>query len=231
MKTVLLCEDEAAIREMVAINLQRNGYRVLEAASGEEAIQLFERYSSEIAIALLDVMLPGVDGFTVCEQLRKSSDTVGIIMLTARSQEAEKIGALKTGADDYVTKPFSPSELMARVEALFRRVTHTKPEIPTIEPLVSGDFSLDLRTRALRKQGAIIELTQVEFQMMQYFFENSGKVLSRSDILKYVWGECYYGEDKIVDVNIRRLRMKIERDPSEPRHILTVWGRGYEWNV
>ena len=231
MKTILLCEDESAIREMVAINLGRNGYRVLEAASGEEALQLFDAHSSEIAIALLDVMLPGIDGFTVCERLRRQSDSVGIIMLTARSQESEKIGALKNGADDYVTKPFSPSELMARVEALFRRVTHSKPEIVTIEPLISGQFSLDLRTRALRKNDTIVELTQVEFQMMQYFFENEGKVLSRSDILKYVWGESYYGEDKIVDVNIRRLRMKIERDPSEPRHILTVWGRGYEWNV
>ncbi len=231
MKTILLCEDETPIREMVAINLQRNGYRVLQAASGEEALRLFERFSSEIAIALLDVMLPGIDGFTVCERLRKLSDTIGIIMLTARSQEAEKIGALKLGADDYVTKPFSPSELMARVESLFRRVTHTKLDNTVIEPLISGPFSLDLRTRALRKNESIIELTQVEFQMMQYFFENAGKVVSRSDILKYVWGDSYFGEEKIVDVNIRRLRMKIERDPSEPRHILTVWGRGYEWNI
>lgn len=231
MKRILVCEDETAIREMIVINLQRNGFEVFEAASGEDALAVFNEHGNEIGIALLDVMLPGIDGFTVCERIRETNGTIGIIMLTARTQESEKVSALKRGADDYVTKPFSPSELMARVEALFRRVTYTKSETAGTAPLVSGSFTLDLRTRTLRKNDSVIDLTQVEFQMMQYFFENPQKVLERSEILRYVWGETFYGEEKIVDVNIRRLRMKIERDPSEPRHILTVWGRGYEWNI
>lgn len=233
MKTILVCEDEAAIREMIAINLQRNGFTVLEAASGEEAISLFNTHADKVGIALLDVMLPGVDGFTVCESLRKKSQTLGIIMLTARTQEREKVAALKLGADDYVTKPFSPSELIARIEALLRRVSVEMNETASnaIPEFISGPFSLDLRTRIVRKNNSIIDLTQVEFQMLQYFFENPGKVLTRSQILHQVWGQGFFGEEKIVDVNIRRLRMKIEKDPSEPRFILTAWGRGYQWNV
>jgi DNA-binding response OmpR family regulator len=232
MKCVLVCEDETAIREFIVINLRRQGYEVLEAASGEEALDLFEHHASIITIALLDVMLPGIDGFNVCRSLRQKSHTLGIIMLTARSQENEKIGALKIGADDYITKPFNPSELLARVEALYRRVSvietnHNQP----LRSLVSGCFSIDLRNRLLKKQGVAIELTQVEFQMMQYFFENPEKPLKRSDILSHVWGRDYCGEEKVVDVNIRRLRMKIEDDPSQPRYIQTVWGCGYQWSV
>lgn len=233
MKTILVCEDETAIRDMIVINLRRNGFVVLEAASGEEAIELFDGHSEEVGMVLLDVMLPGIDGFCVCEKLRKKSGTIGIIMLTARTQEKEKVAALRLGADDYVTKPFSPSELVARVEALFRRVAAEtiEPASNPIPSFSSGPFSLDLRTRVVRKNNTLIDLTQVEFQMLQYFFENPGKVLTRSEILKYVWGSDFYGEEKIVDVNIRRLRMKIEQDPSEPRYILTAWGRGYQWNV
>lgn len=231
MKRVLVCEDEAAIREFVVINLKRSGYEVVEAGSGEEALQLFDEQKGDIEVALLDIMLPGMDGFAVCRALRERSDTLGIVMLTARTQEMEKVGGLQMGADDYVTKPFSPSELMARVDALYRRVVtaRNQKEVSYLEELGRGDFRLNLRSRTLTKHGQPVELTQVEFQIMEYFFTNPGKALSRTDILTRVWGEEYFGEEKIVDVNIRRLRMKIEDDPSEPRYIVTVWGLGYKW--
>lgn len=233
MKRILVCEDEASIREFVVINLQRSGYEVIEAGSGEEALEKFDQEQGNVDIALLDIMLPGMDGFAVCRELRTRSDTMGIIMLTARTQEMEKVGGLMMGADDYVTKPFSPSELVARVDALHRRVmaVRGRDEVNYLEEIESGDFVLNLRSRTLKKRGKPVELTQVEFQIMEYFFQNPGKALSRTDILSRVWGEEYFGEEKIVDVNIRRLRMKIEEDPSDPQCILTVWGLGYKWNV
>ena len=233
MKRILVCEDEASIREFVVINLKRSGYEVVEAGSGEEALKKFDEDRDGIDMALLDIMLPGMDGFAVCRELRQRSESMGIIMLTARTQEMEKVGGLMMGADDYVTKPFSPSELVARVDALQRRVAavRARNEVNYLEELHSGDFILNLRSRTLKKRGQPVELTQVEFQIMEYFFTNPGKALSRTDILTRVWGEEYFGEEKIVDVNIRRLRMKIEYTPSEPRYILTVWGLGYKWNA
>lgn len=233
MKRILVCEDEASIREFVVINLKRSGHEVVEAGSGEEALKKFDEDRDGIDMALLDIMLPGMDGFAVCRELRQRSESMGIIMLTARTQEMEKVGGLMMGADDYVTKPFSPSELVARVDALQRRVAavRARNEVNYLEELHSGDFILNLRSRTLKKRGQPVELTQVEFQIMEYFFTNPGKALSRTDILTRVWGEEYFGEEKIVDVNIRRLRMKIEDTPSEPRYILTVWGLGYKWNA
>lgn len=233
MKRILVCEDETAIREFVVINLKRAGYDVVEAGSGEEALEKYAALGGEIDIALLDVMLPGMDGFAVCRELRGQNEYMGIVMLTARTQEMEKVGGLMMGADDYVTKPFSPSELVARVDALYRRVSalQQRKEVNFIEELHSGDFTLNLRTRTLKKKGQPLELTQVEYQIMEYFFANAGKSLSRSDILTHVWGHEFFGEEKIVDVNIRRLRMKVEDDPSAPRHILTVWGMGYKWQA
>ena len=233
MKRILVCEDEASIREFVVINLKRSGYEVVEAGSGEEALKKFDEDRDGIDMALLDIMLPGMDGFAVCRELRQRSESMGIIMLTARTQEMEKVGGLMMGADDYVTKPFSPSELVARVDALQRRVAavRARNEVNYLEELHSGDFILNLRSRTLKKRGQPVELTQVEFQIMEYFFTNPGKALSRTDILTRVWGEEYFGEEKIVDVNIRHLRMKIEDTPSEPRYILTVWGLGYKWNA
>ena len=206
---------------------------MVEAGSGEEALKKFDEDRDGIDMALLDIMLPGMDGFAVCRELRQRSESMGIIMLTARTQEMEKVGGLMMGADDYVTKPFSPSELVARVDALQRRVAavRARNEVNYLEELHSGDFILNLRSRTLKKRGQPVELTQVEFQIMEYFFTNPGKALSRTDILTRVWGEEYFGEEKIVDVNIRRLRMKIEDTPSEPRYILTVWGLGYKWNA
>ena len=233
MKRILVCEDEASIREFVVINLKRSGYEVVEAGSGEEALKKFDEDRDGIDMALLDIMLPGMDGFAVCRELRQRSESMGIIMLTARTQEMEKVGGLMMGAYDYFTKPFSPSELGARVDALQRRVAavRARNEVNYLEELHSGDFILNLRSRTLKKRGQPVELTQVEFQIMEYFFTNPGKALSRTDILTRVWGEEYFGEEKIVDVNIRRLRMKIEDTPSEPRYILTVWGLGYKWNA
>ena len=153
-------------------------------------------------------------------------------MLTAKSQEMDKISGLMTGADDYITKPFSPAELLARVDSLYRRVSR-QSEKATVDTnrIVCGEFVLDLRRRSLTKNGKNIELTQVEFQMIEYFFNHHDEALMRDEILKEVWGENYFGEEKIVDVNVRRLRMKVEDDPSLPKHLATVWGMGYKWNT
>lgn len=233
MKRILIAEDEAAIREFIVINLKRSGYDVTEASNGREAIDKYNECGGDFDIALLDIMMLEVDGLEVCKYLRQQSSTIGIIMLTAKTQEMDRVTGLLVGADDYVVKPFSPSELMARIDAIYRRVTVNKSSEGTGksggELIVSGDFTLNLRNRTLNKKDELVELTQVEFQIMEYFMSNPGVSLSRLDILKYVWGEAYYGDEKIVDVNIRRLRMKIEDEASRPEHITTVWGTGYKW--
>ncbi len=232
MKRILIAEDEAAIREFIVINLKRGGYEVVEAEDGAMALELYEACDGDIDVALLDVMMPNVDGLEVCKQLRTKSNNIGIIMLTAKTQEMDKITGLMMGADDYVTKPFSPSELVARVDAVYRRVAmNSSRKSAAADVIELGEFKLNLRSRTLTKSGRYIELTQVEFQMMEYFFTNPGAALSRTDILNKVWGSEYFGEEKIVDVNIRRLRMKIEEEPSVPRHLTTIWGIGYKWVV
>ena len=185
-------------------------------------------------MAVLDIMMPGShDGLAVCKELRRRNSSIGIIMLSAKTQEMDKVSGLMMGADDYVTKPFSPSELVARVDAVYRRVALAtdKGESGVRDELVSGEFSLNLRNRSFLKGSRPIDLTQVEFQIMEYFFSHPGVALNRGDILKHVWGPSYVGEEKIVDVNIRRLRMKVEDEPSSPKHIVTVWGLGYRWDV
>lgn len=229
MKKILVCEDEAAIREFVVLNLQKAGFEVCEAETGEDAVELFEK-QGDFDVALLDLMLPGIDGIEVCKRLRIKSDRIGIIMLTARTQEADKINGLSSGADDYMTKPFSPSELVARVNSLCRRMGVGSAKKVEEDGLSHGGYTLNIRKRCLETpEGRDIELTQVEFHIMEYLFSNYGQPIDRSKILNKVWGDEYYGEEKIVDVNIRRLRMKIEEEPSEPKHIITVWGRGYKW--
>ena len=233
MKRILIVEDEVAIREFEAINLKRVGYETVETGSGEEALEIFDNDPVGFDIALLDVMMPGMDGYALCKELRGRSESIGIIMLTAKSQEMDKISGLMIGADDYVTKPFSPTELLARVDSLYRRVSKSKPAAaskPSTQ-LESGRFMLDLRSRTLSKDGKNIELTQIEFQIMEHFFANPDEPISRTVILHKIWGEEYFGEEKIVDVNIRRLRMKIEQDASDPKFIVTVWGRGYMWDT
>lgn len=236
MKKVLIAEDEASIRDFVVINLRRSGYEVIEAADGTEAMALFDGNHSEIDIAILDIMMPGADGLEVCKYLRSKSKRIGIIMLTARTQEMDKVTGLLVGADDYVTKPFSPSELMARIDAVYRRVTLTNEAVNNANEtensaVTLNEFTLDLRSHTLTKNGEPIDLTQVEFQIMEYFFSNPNAALSRIDILKFVWGDTYFGDEKIVDVNIHRLRNKVEDEPSSPVHLITVWGMGYKWII
>lgn len=231
MKRILIVEDEEAIREFEAINLTRAGYTVVQAGSGEEALEIFENDIEGFDIALLDVMMPGIDGFTVCKKIREKNATMGIIMLTAKSQEMDKISGLMIGADDYVTKPFSPSELLARVDSLYRRVSLQIEQAKlSSDEIKLGCFVLNMRKHTLNKNGVNIEITQVEFQILEHFFNHPDTPVSRTELLKIVWGENYYGEEKIVDVNIRRLRMKIEDDPSIPKYLVTVWGMGYKWN-
>ncbi len=230
MRRVLVVEDEESIRELIALNLHMAGYEVLEAGSAERGLALLAS-GEKCDAAVLDVMLPGMNGFSLCEAIRRDDPNIGIIILSAKSMEQDKIRGLSIGADDYMTKPFSVSELLARIEALCRRVNRGAAQ-PTADDsrLVSGQFILDQKSRVLYKAGKPIDLTQVEFQIMELFFHNPGTALVREKILEGVWGENYFGDVKIVDVNIRRLRMKIEDEPSSPKHILTVWGYGYRWN-
>jgi len=226
-KKVLVLEDESSIRSFIVINLTRAGYDVIEAETGEEALETLKGHP-DICVALLDVMLPGIDGFEVCRRIRATNTAIGIIMLTARSQEMDKVTGLMTGADDYVTKPFSPAELTARVDALFRRagggiVAENPGEIR------QAPFLLNTSNRTLEKNGERVKLTQVEYSIIKMFMENPGKALSREEILDMVWGRDYFGELKIVDVNIRRLRLKIEDNAQNPTYINTVWGYGYKW--
>ena len=214
MKKVLVLEDEASIRSFIVINLRRAGYEVVEAESGEEALEKLQEHR-DVRVALLDIMLPGIDGFEVCRRIRATNTKMGILMLTARSQEMDKVTGLMTGADDYVTKPFSPAELTARVDALFRRIGGD-------EPVAAGEirqdpFLLNTRNRTLEKNGRRIKLTQVEYSIMKTFMENPGKALSREEILDMVWGRDYFGE------------LKIEDDVQNPAYITTVWGYGYKW--
>ena len=234
MKKILVAEDEQNIREFVVINLERAGYRAYEAGNGDQALELYEQENGDFDVAVLDIMMPGDhDGLAVCKELRRRNPSIGIILLSARTQEMDKVSGLMMGADDYVTKPFSPSELVARVDAVYRRVdlANQRQEGGLRDQLVSGEFCLNLRNRSFLKGSRPIELTQVEFQIMEYFFSHPGVALARGDILKHVWGAGYGGEEKIVDVNIRRLRMKVEEEPSNPQHIVTVWGLGYRWDV
>ena len=227
MKKILVLEDEPNIRSFVVINLRRNGYEPIEAATGAEAISQLEK-NPDISLALLDVMLPDIDGFEVCRRIRASVSKIGIIMLTAKSQEIDKVTGLMTGADDYVTKPFSPAELTARVDALVRRLGNGANQKPSYE-ISSGPFLLNTRNRTLEKDCRRLKLTQIEYLLMKLFMENPGRAMSREDILRAVWGEDFTGELKTVDVNIRRLRIKIENDPTEPEYLTTVWGYGYKW--
>ena len=227
MKKVLIMEDELNIRSFVVINLKRAGYDVIEAGDGQEALNAIAS-NPDAGVAILDIMVPGdMDGFEVCRRIRATNKQMGIIMLTALSREEEKVNGLRVGADDYVTKPFGIAELLARVEALYRRLQRPAD---AGEKLHSGDLTLDLRAHCLLRDGETVELTHIEFRMLELFFRNPNQLLTRAEILEQVWQNEAYGDDKIVDVNVRRLRMKVEVDASAPHHLLTVWGRGYQWN-
>ena len=228
-KKVIVLEDEENIRNFVVINLNRSGYETVEFGLGEPVVE-YVRNHDDAAIAILDVMLPDVGDFEVCRRIRGLGSRIGIIMLTAMGQEADRVNGFMTGADDYVVKPFSVAELVARVDALYRRLNgqsfQAEPEV-----LVSGEFTLNLRSRELSKNGRTIDITQVEFLIISTFLKNVGKALSRDEIMRLVWGESYQGDPKIVDVNMRRLRVKIEDDAAQPKHIMTIWGYGYRWEA
>ena len=228
MKKVLILEDEVSIRSFVVINLQRAGYEAIEAGTGAEALAQLQQHP-DIGVAILDIMLPDTDGFEVCRTIRATNKQIGIIMLTARTQEMDKVTGLMTGADDYVTKPFSPAELTARIDALYRRLGGETVAEQT--QIAQGPFLLNTRNRTLEKNGQRIKLTQVEYSIMKLFMSNPGRALSREEILSTIWGRNYDGELKIVDVNIRRLRIKIEDDTANPTYLTTVWGFGYKWGA
>jgi DNA-binding response OmpR family regulator len=226
---VLVLEDETSIRSFVVINLRRAGYDPIEAGTGTEAFEQL-RLNPDTQIALLDIMLPDTDGFEVCRKIRASDSQIGIIMLSAKTQDVDKITGLMTGADDYITKPFNSAVLIARIDALVRRSgASAVPSDPG--EVIQGPFRLNTRSHTLEKSGERIKLTQVEYSIIKMFMDNAGKALSREDILATVWGRDYYGEVKIADVNIRRLRLKIEDDPTNPAYITTVWGYGYKWGL
>ena len=226
MKKILILEDEENIRSFVVINLQRAGYITVEASTGQEALDKLREHP-DVDVAVLDIMLPDIDGFEVCRRIRATSKRIGIIMLTARTQEMDKVTGLMNGADDYVTKPFSPAELTARLDALVRRVRGD--DLAVSELLTQGPFVMNTRNRTLEKNGNRIRLTQVEYAIVKLFMQNPGRALSREEILSVVWGREYEGDLKIVDVNIRRLRIKLEDNPNLPIYVTTVWGYGYKW--
>lgn len=227
MEKILILEDEIGIRSFVSINLKREGYEVIEAGTGSEAI---EKLNSEknISVALLDIMLPDMSGIEVCKYIRENHDNIGVIMLTAKSQEEDKIEGFVSGADDYIIKPFSIKELLARVAALIRRVKKNNDSKKN-NLIDSPPFLLDQNKRKLFKNGEEVDLTPTEFSIVKYLMINDNKSLSRDQILEEVWSSVVLYDYKIVDVNIRRIRNKIEDDPSKPKYIQTIWGYGYSF--
>ncbi|NMA86990.1 MAG: response regulator transcription factor [Tissierellia bacterium] len=222
---ILLVEDEEHIRKFVKINLEGNGFQAWESGSGEEGLEIAR--AEEIDVVLLDIMLPGIDGFQVCKTLREEFPDIGIIMLTAKAQDIDKIMGLEYGTDDYMVKPFNPQELVLRVKSLIRRME--KPKSNESDIIIDEPFKMDKYARKFYKDSEDVELTATEFSIMKLFVENPGKAFSRDEILNLIWGEDFIGDSKIVDVNIRRLRSKIESNPSDPKYIETVWGIGYRW--
>ena len=226
MTKILLVEDEESIRGFLKINLERNSFEVIEAETGEEGIEKALREKPEIII--LDV--PGIDGFQVCSRLRKEFPNVGIIMLTAKGQDMDKIMGLEFGADDYIIKPFNPLEVVLRVKAILRRIGISEDESSNNKnKLMGGPFIIDLYSQKLLKNNKEIDVTPKEYMLMKLFIENPNKAFTRDELLNLIWGYNFFGDPKIIDVNIRRLRSKIEDDSSNPQYIETVWGIGYRW--
>ena len=225
MKKILIIEDEESIRGFLKINLKRNGYEVIEADNGELGVKL--ALKEKPAIIILDVMLPGIDGFKVCKIIRNEDEKVGIIMLTAKSQDLDKIMGLEYGADDYIIKPFNPMELLLRIKALLRRISDYEEK----KGIIQGKFKLDIYAKRIFKNNKEIDLTPKEYSIIKLFIENPNKAFSRDELMDLVWGEDYIGDPKIVDVNIRRLRSKIECSSLNEKFIETIWGFGYRWRA
>ena len=227
-KKILIADDEARLRKLVSDYLVREGYEVLEAADGEQALDIFYR-EKDLSLMILDVMMPGVDGFMVCKEVRETSQ-IPIVMLTAKGEDMDKILGLEYGADDYITKPFNILEVKARIKAIFRRMEPKKGTTENTGILESGDMKLDRDGKRAYIQGREIGLTAKEFEVLELLMLNPDKVYSRENLLKLVWGTDYPGDVRTVDVHIRRLREKIESNPSEPRYVHTKWGVGYYFN-
>ena len=223
---VLVVEDESSIRRFITLNLEMAGFDVSEAASGEAALSSISESVPDVVV--LDLMLPGIDGFSVCSSIRENEKQPLIIMLTAKGQDTDKILGLELGADDYMVKPFNPFELIARIKAMLRRRNQFDGGS---KALTFGNLKLDVAANKLFKNDALIELTPTEFSLLKMFMENPEKALKRDDMLDAVWGEDFFGDTKTLDVHIRRLREKIEDNPSSPDHIITVWGSGYRWQA
>ena len=224
MKKILVLEDEANIRSFVVINLNRAGYETIEAGTGEEALEQL-RLNPDVRVALLDIMLPDMDGFEVCRRVRAEKDTP-IIMLTAREEETDKVMGLELGADDYITKPFSMRELMARVKANMRR-TYAGEDREKAEAPSGGGLRVSKDNGMVYKNGHPLELSAREFDILCFLSAAPGRVFSREELMEQVWGYDYYGDLRAVDVAIRRLREKIEDEPASPRYIITKRGMGY----
>lgn len=222
---ILVVEDEASIRKFIAINLERSGFEVLETDNGEAALEMAS--SCKPSVMILDVMLPGIDGFEVCSKLRVTIPGLIIIMLTARAQDIDKITGLELGADDYMVKPFNPRELIARIHANLRRAEAMRT--PGNTPLSYKNLIMDINSQKFFKDNLEIELTPTEFSVLKLFMSNVGRALSRNELFNSVWGKNYFGDLKTLDVYIRRIREKIEENPSKPQYIETVWGFGYRW--
>ncbi|PEJ99993.1 response regulator transcription factor [Bacillus wiedmannii] len=225
MTTILVLENEITTRSFITLNMKHAGFNVLETDTGEKALELLEYHNVDIVI--LDVMLPGMDGFRVCTKIRKNNENIGIIILTALVQEKDQIHGLTIGADDYIKKPFSISELVARVQSLLRRINKNKKDFKLIH---SGPFQLNVLQGELYRDERVIDLTPTEHTILQYLMENSIKPISRKELLNKIWGISCVGNTKVIDVNINRLRQKIEPSPSDPQFLLTVRGKGYKWN-
>ncbi len=223
---VLIIEDEESIRGFLKINFRKNNFIVFEAGSGEEGI--IKARQEKPCVVLLDVMLPGMNGFEVCEVLRKDFPKLGIIMLTAKGQDIDKIKGLEYGADDYVIKPFNTTELILRAKSLIRRLD-TAISPTKEETMKCGNFRLEVYSQRVFKEDIEILLTPKEYLLLKLFLENKDKAFTRDELLDKVWGYDFIGDTKIVDVNIRRLRSKIEDKNSTSKHIETVWGTGYRW--
>lgn len=222
---VLVVEDEASIRKFITINLDRNGFSVMEAESAEAGLEIINSFKPRAIV--LDIMLPGMDGFEFCRRVRQDMPDIAVIMLTARTQDSDKIMGLELGADDYMVKPFNPLELVARIRTVLRRMDGIKEN--NTEQIRSENFMLDIKAQKFFKDTSEINLTPTEFSILKMFMTNIGRALSRNELLNSVWGKNYFGDLKALDVYIRRLREKIEDNPSEPKFIETVWGYGYRW--
>ena len=223
MEKILIIEDEDSIRGFLKINLNRNGFEVLETDNGEEGLNILELQNPVLVI--LDVMLPGMNGFEVCKKIREKKDKIGIIMLTAKGQDMDKIMGLEYGADDYMVKPFNPMELLLRIKAILRRIGRNKEN----NIIRNGIFTIDSYGKKVFKGGKEIDLTPKEYSLIKLFIENPNKAFSRDELLDLVWGKDYFADSKIIDVNIRRLRSKIEDSSSKEGYIETIWGLGYRW--